>query len=298
MVHYDCKLCKYETINKTNYDKHLETSKHIKNVKDDKSLKNKSYYEKKKDNKSDNKIDNTKKDPYQQDLSLQIKYLTEKIEKLEQTNNVNTDKIIREAKAVKKSLFTILNLNFKNNPSINYINENQFREELEKEYKVNIVDYECKLQLKILGDYENKYLNTVLTKLILKFLKKDDVKTQAVFNVDSTRGNYATKIDDIWHNDKSGLQLKKYTLDMIIKYILNVLDLFRLKLVEIRKENIKHATIKNSDYLMKYSTLLLEVNAYLTNPKTHKQIILQLCPELRMDQKLLEAIEHDQEEDL
>ncbi len=41
---------------------------------------------------------------------------------------------------------------------------------------------------------------------------------------------------------------------------------------------------------MKYQTILLEVNAFLTNTNTHKKIILQMCPELRIDQKLLESI--------
>ena len=128
------------------------------------------------------------------------------------------------------------------------------------------------------------------SKLILKFIKKDDVAEQAVFNIDSSRGNYATKIDDIWHNDKTGLQLKKYTLEVIIKYMLNVLDILRLKIIKTREENIKKSSESKSDYIMKYSTLLLEVNAFLSNPKTHKQIILNICPELRFEQKILELI--------
>jgi hypothetical protein len=129
-----------------------------------------------------------------------------------------------------------------------------------------------------------------MSDLILKFVKKEDKKIQPVFNIDSTRGNYATKIEDYWHNDKCGLQLKKYTLEMVIKYMLNVLDKFRLNLVKIRKENIKNPDTDRSDFLMKYSTLLLEVNAFLTNSNTHKKIILHMCPELRVEQKLLEMI--------
>ena len=44
---------------------------------------------------------------------------------------------------------------------------------------------------------------------------------------------------------------------------------------------------------MKYQTILLEVNAFITNSNTHKKIILHMCPELRMDQKLLESIEKE-----
>jgi hypothetical protein len=42
---------------------------------------------------------------------------------------------------------------------------------------------------------------------------------------------------------------------------------------------------------MNNQTILLEVVAFLTNSNTHKKIILHMCPELRMDQKLLESIE-------
>ena len=77
---------------------------------------------------------------------------------------------------------------------------------------------------------------------------------------------------------------------MVVKYMINVLNKFRLKLAELRKENIKKSNINRSDYLMKYQTILLEVNAFLTNSNTHKKIILQMCPELRINQKLLESI--------
>jgi hypothetical protein len=56
---------------------------------------------------------------------------------------------------------------------------------------------------------------------------------------------------------------------------------------------MKKPTIDKSDFLMKYQSLLLELNAYLTNSNTHKKIILHMCPELRMDQKMLESIEKE-----
>ena len=77
--------------------------------------------------------------------------------------------------------------------------------------------------MRIFSDYENKKLVKSLSDIILKLVKKEDKKTQSVFNIDSARGNYATKIEDCWFNDKSGLQLKKYTLEMVIKYMINVL---------------------------------------------------------------------------
>ncbi len=285
MVLHTCIQCNFKSVYKGDYNKHLLTQKHLKNKQDGEYIK-----------KSDNTVIVKKMD----DIMLQNEQLKEEIEKLKETNkiiletnNQNTNKIVREARAIKKSILTILNTNFRDSPSIDYIQEDEFETELEQEYKCKLSDPNNKLIMRIFNDYENKKLIKSLSDIILKIVKKEDKKSQSVFNIDASRGNYATKIEDCWFNDKSGLQLKKYTLEMVIKYMVNVLDKFRLKLVEIRKQNIKKPTIDKSDFLMKYQSLLLELNAYLTNSNTHKKIILHMCPELRMDQKMLESIEKE-----
>jgi hypothetical protein len=144
--------------------------------------------------------------------------------------------------------------------------------------------------MRIFNDYENKKLVKTLSDLILKFVKKENQKVQSVFNIDSSRGNYATKIENFWHNDKSGLQLKKYTLDVVINYMLKVMDVFRKKLMTMCIENKKNKDIYVTDYVMKYQCLLFEVNAFLTNSNTHKKVILFMCPELRIDDNMLEMI--------
>ncbi len=278
MVLHTCIQCNFKSVYKGDYNKHLLTQKHLKNKQDVDYIK-----------KSNSTIIVKKMD----DIMLQNQQLKEEIEKLKEVNNLNTNKIVKEARAIKKSILTILNTNFKDTPSIDYIQEEEFETELEKEYKCKVSEPNNKLIMRIFSDYENKKLIKSLSDIILKIVKKEDKKSQSVFNIDSARGNYATKIEDYWLNDKSGLQLKKCTLEMVIKYMVNVLDKFRLKLVEIRKENMKRPTIDKSDFLMKYQSLLLELNAYLTNSNTHKKIILHMCPELRMDQKMLESIEKE-----
>ena len=162
---------------------------------------------------------------------------------------------------------------------------------MEKEYKAKVTDKDDKLIMRIFSDYENKRIVESISKIILKLVKKEDQTKQSVFNIDSARGNFATKIEDFWHNDKNGLQLKKYTLEMVIKYMVSLLDDFRLKLVKIRNENIKKPNLERSDYLMKYQSILLEVYSYLNNSITHKKIILHMCPELRIEQQLLNSLE-------
>jgi len=288
MVQHICKYCNYLTTQKCIYDRHLTSIKHQNNVK-------KSNL----DNSGNiiviEQINNLSKQnekviSQNEHLAKQNEELRNEIEKLKEVNNQNTNKIVKEARAIKKSILTILNTNFRDTPSIDYISENEFRKELEKEYKSKITINDDKLFMRIFSDYENKKLIKTVSDLILKFVKKEDQKTQAVFNIDSARGNYATKIEDFWHNDKNGLQLKKYTLDVIIGYMVKVLDVFRQRLTNMHKENKTKKDISITDYLMKNQSILFEVTAYLTNSNTHKKIIIHMCPELRMEQKLLDAI--------
>jgi hypothetical protein len=284
MTTHECRFCNYSTNHKGDYDKHKMTQKHRKNTKGTDVI----YNNGEQNNNLIVKID--KLAQQNEEVIKQNEKLRQEIEKLKQIGNQNTNKIVKEARSIKKSILTILNTNFKDTPSIDYIDESEFRNELEKEYKYKINDPENKLFMRIFSDYENKKLIQTLSNLILKFVKKEDQKNQSVFNIDSARGNYATKIEDIWHNDKSGLQLKKYTLDMVIKFILNVLDIFGQKIEQLNKE--KNKTQEKMDYIMKYYGIFLEVRAYLTNINTHKKVILFICPELRLDQKMLESINY------
>jgi len=287
MVLHTCKICKYETSNISDYKKHLNTKKHINNVKNKQNV-NKNIDNDDNNNNKGNIMNVIVEN--QNSLAKQNDELKKEIEKLKQINNQNTNKIVKEARSIKKSILTILNTNFKDTPSIDYIKEEDFRLELEAEYNRKIDDKENRLFMRIFNDYENKKLIKTLSDLILKFVKKEDQKLQPVFNIDSARGNYATKIENYWLNDKSGLQLKKYTLDVIIGFMLKVMDIFRQNLTTMYMENKKKKDVQVTDYIMKYQSLLLEVNAFLTNSNTHKKVILFMCPELRLDQEMIESI--------
>jgi hypothetical protein len=100
MKHY-CKQCDYSTDRKENYEKHLLTKKHLNNkIKIDETRINNNNMVLI----SEEKIDN---------LAKQNEELKQKIEHLEKVNNQNTNKIVREAREVKKSILTVLNTKFK-----------------------------------------------------------------------------------------------------------------------------------------------------------------------------------------
>ena len=296
MVKHICFTCNYSTNQKGTYDRHLRTKRHVNNSQTIINLDNSGNIivieQINNLSKQNEKVIRQNDNLAKQNIEVlkQNEELRIEIEKLKEVNNQNTNKIVKEARAIKKSILTILNTNFKDTPSIDYINESEFRKELAKEYKAKITDKDGKLFMRIFSDYDNKKLIKTMSDLILKFVKKEDQKIQPVFNIDSARGNFATKIEDFWHNDKNGLQLKKYTLDVIIGYMVKVLDIFRQRLTNMHKENKVNKDILITDYLMKNQSILFEVTAYLTNSNTHKKIIIHMCPELRMEQKLLDAI--------
>jgi hypothetical protein len=268
MTRHICKNCNYETTNSAHYNKHLLTTKHINNKK----------------NNTNNTNNNNNITLLMEQFKVQI--IKEMVD-LKKTNNQNTNTIVKEARIIKKSLLSILNSNFKDTPSIDYIDEDEFKKQLEDEYNLKIKDKDNKIFMRIFSDFQKRKLIHSMSKVILRFLKKEDQTTQSVFNIDAARGNYATKIQDIWHNDKKGLQMKKYTIDLMMKYMLNVMDIYRLRLLDMYNENKIKKDINVTDYIMEKQGLLLNVNAFLTNPITHKKIILNMCSELRMDDKLL-----------
>ena len=314
MIIHSCKICNFNSNHKGDYDKHLLTKKHKKNITQHNTTNiNTDMNTDTNTNTNSNtntivinkivevtntqnvKIDNLAKQ--NEKVLLQNEELRHKIELLEKSNqelknanNQNTNKIVKEARAIKKSILTILNTNFKDTPSIEYISEKDFRSELELEYKAKITDKDDKLFMRIFLNYEKKKLIKTLGDIILKFVKKEDQKSQPVFNIDSSRGNFATKIEDYWLNDKKGLQLKKYTLDVIVGFMINVMNIYRQKLVNMYNENKIKKNPSVTDYIMKYQGLLFDVNAFLTDANVHKKIIIYMCPELRIDDKVLNAI--------
>jgi hypothetical protein len=276
MVNHICKLCNYATDALALYVRHTKTQKH----------KNNFLLNKKTTDSSGNLMEKIVKQ--NEEVIKQNEVLRKEIQELKEINNENTHKIVKEARTIKKSIISILNSDFKDTPSIDYIKEDEFRIEFEEEYNLKLDDKDNKIFMRIFSDFKKRKLISSLCNVVVRIIKKEDQKKQSVFNIDASRGNYATKIQDIWHNDKKGLQLKKYTVDVVSKFMLNIMDIYRGRLIEMYNENKIKKNVKVSDYIMEYQGLLFDINSFLTNPNTHKKIILQLCPELRFDENLLE----------
>ena len=299
MVIYTCECCNYETPNITNHKRHLLTQKHINNdkfvrLKDeiiilkndttkinekvnnlkDNTTKINQIVNNLKDNttkindkvnnlkdntiKINDKVNNLKDNTKKINLTMNnLKDDTEKI-KIDTKNQIN-NAVIKQNK-FNRSVMTILTQEFAENPSLEKINEEDFIKELELEYNAKINEKDCKLQLLIIQDFKNKRLIDTISKLILKFLKKEETSLQSIFNTDCSRGNYATKLDSTWLNDKFGMKLRDIILRPIIEYTINALEPLRNKIAKLTELNRKSPSLDKSDYIMENSNYLLEVN--------------------------------------
>jgi hypothetical protein len=269
---HQCIDCKYTSDSKRDFEKHILTQKHKKNMNLDNQEINNNI-----EVLVVNKIDN---------LAKQNEELKKKIDHLEKVNNQNTNKIVREARDVKKSVLTMLNTKFKDTPALDYIKEDQFIHGLQLEYKCKINPEDDTIFMKIFRDYEKRHLAKTIASIILRIIIKDDKKNQSVFNIDFSRGNFATKCETHWLNDKKGVELKKYTLAKVVEYMINVLDIFRKYLCKLSEKNRIKKNIEQIDYFVLNQKRMYEVSTFITNPITHTRIMMLLCPELHFDEKI------------
>ena len=324
---YSCESCKYNTRDISNYNKHLETKKHIKNsqfnelkvkvekleeleerneIKINNALTKQQKFNKNVINLIENKTkqieDKTKQIEDKTELKLndaitkqnkfnktvinlienKTKQIEDKTKQIENNTNLKINNAITKQKKFNKSVLTVLKEEFSNNPALEKIDEKDFIKELELEYECKISDKDCKLQLLIIKDYKNKRLIDTICKIILKFIKKEELSLQSIFNTDCSRGNYATKLETTWLNDKFGMKFRDIILSPIIEYIIDALEPLRNKIVKMTELNRKSPSMDKSDYIMENSNSLLELNCMLVKKKTYEQIIYKLSPQLQL----------------
>ena len=273
MVNYKCECCKYNTENITNYKRHLLTQKHINNNKFI-QIENKIKHIIKKTEKIEEKTEK---------IEDKTKQIEDKTKDIEEKTALKINSAIRNQKKFNKSVLTILKEQFSNNPALEKIDEKDFIKELELEYECKINDKDCKLQLLLIKDYKKKRLIDTLSKIIIKFIKKEELSLQSIFNTDCSRGNYATKLETTWLNDKFGMKFREIVLRPFIEYTINALEPLRNKIVKMTELNRKSPSMDKSDFIMENSNSLLELNCILVKNKTLEQIIYKLSPQLQLE---------------
>ena len=301
MVLHICNYCNYKSESSTNYKIHTNTIKHNKNF-ELYNIANKMKTEIKKEvdiqiNKVNEKINkvnkniNDKIDKVDDKIDDKIDKVYDKIDKVddkmdEKINGVKhtVNKAIIKQNNFNRSVMTILTQDYGNNPALLHIEREDFIKELELEYKSKLITKDCKLQQLIISDFKNKRLIDTIAKLILIFVKKDDLKLQSIFNTDSSRCNYATKLEKAWLSDKLGLKLRDIIITPVIEYIIDSLQPLR---EEVEKQLILNKKTPNgdrSDFIMNNSHYIMEVNYSLVKKRTHDQILYKISPQLQLEE--------------
>lgn len=290
MTIHKCVYCNYDTIRDCNFKRHLNSKKHLNNIKDinknklvnnisDTAIINFVNFVNNKFDKMENKLENK--------IENKMDKLENKIDKMETKMGVMEHKIIKEQRKTNKNILTLLMNDYQNNPPLLQINKTDFNKQLELEYNEKINDDSCKLQIKMIKDYKNKKLIDVIIKLILIFIKNNNVSLQSVFNTDMARANYATKINQSWYNDKLGIKLKNIILLPIVQYLSDTLVFLNRKIMKEHNLNLKSASYERVEFIATYSDALLDIKCYIENDNTHNEIIYKLAPHLRFDKEYL-----------
>ena len=274
-----CDVCKYTTLNISHYKKHLLTQKHQKNLHMD-LLNFKLNQNKKLKDEMKDEIKNEIKDEIKTEITTEVNTNIEHIKQ-----DINT--AIRKQNVFNKSIMSVLTQDYNSNPTLTKIDKNEFNKELELEYKCKINDKNYKLQQLIISDFKNKRLIDTVSRLMLKFVKKDDLKLQSVFNTDVSRCNYATKMEKAWLHDKFGLKLREIILTPIIEYVIDSLQPLREEVERQLVINKKTPSMERSDFIMNNSHFLMEVNYNLVKKRTHDQILYKIAPQLHLDTKFM-----------
>jgi hypothetical protein len=299
---HTCNTCTYTTSNISHYKKHLSTKKHIsrqiikKNseiIYELNKLKNQvklvetnvSEVQKSITNQVKKSINDEVKDSIKNQVKNSIKNEVKDSIKNELKHDINT--AIRKQNVFNKSIMTVLTQQYNSNPTLNKIDRDDFIKELELEYECKIDEEDYKLQQKIISDFKNKRLIDTVANLMLKFVKKDDLKLQSVFNTDVSRCNYATKMEKAWLHDKFGLKLREIILTPIIEYIIDSLQPLREEVERQLLINKKTPSMERSDFIMNNSHFLMEVNYNLVKKRTHDQILYKIAPQLHLDTKFM-----------
>ena len=288
MVLHICNYCNYKSGSTTNYKIHTNTAKHTRNY-ELYIITNKMKTEIKKEvdiqiNKVNEKINKVNKN-INKKIDDKIAKVDEKMDEKINVVKYNVNKAIIKQNNFNRSVMTILTEDYAKNPALMQIERDEFIKELEIEYSSKLITEDCKLQQLIISDFKNKRLNDTIAKLILKFVKKDDLKLQSIFNTDSSRGNYATKLEKAWLSDKLGLKLRDIIITPVIEYIIDSLQPLREQVEKQLLINKKKPSLERSDFIMNNSHYIMEVSYSLVKKRTHDQILYKISPQLQLEEQ-------------
>jgi len=308
---YNCKLCKYETIKQTDYNKHLNTNKHLynENINNycykcnkyfDNNLKYKKHYNY--HNKSKKSVINTTTIINKSDDTVNNKLdkidnkIDDKIEEIkEEIHNSKKEVVTVVNKAITKasSLIKYLMQTHRSVPPLKRIKKEECIPILRLDYDCPEIEGDYSLQKIFVRDYSKNIFVPNIAKSILKIINHEQQDKQPIYNTDSTRYNYVVKTSaELWNEDKSGIKFTDYIIRPLLRYIRELNEDY-INVLE--KVNMKKNTFYENEVHVNALDAAYNLDLAVTNDYLIKPLLKELSPYLRFLQQELEELEKIEE---
>ena len=317
MKQWKCKYCNYNTYDKSDYNKHLKTNKHMNNVKLQSNVKNKKLYcqfcnysttVKYNMNVHTHRMhsnDNSSNESLSSDKKYQL--LEEKYFKLEKQNQELLETVKNQSATVKNQSITVknttettkktidavsmLNSKYPDAPPIGLLKQVTSASTTKKIYAKmnNIHESKHSQEEIIIYHYKEDSLVELLGDIIINTYKTEDSKNQSIWNSDISRLTFIIKNlqndmkNSIWTKDCKGVQVK----NIIIKPMLNTIKNKMKKYISKTssyidkmslKTDISNDEITELDMLTKKSAFALDLIKTIALGKIHDNIIKYIAP--------------------
>jgi len=314
---YKCENCNYETGDKSNFNKHMNSKAHAKNVLNVQPVQSvpklpssplqctgcqKTYSSKSalnrhtlyncKKNQSDTtelktEIKELKDKLIQKDIEFVKKEADFKIKMLE--NQVKELKdLIQSGKVASTTTYNIsvekyVQQNYPDAPHLMQLNDYSVIEDDENELVNNLID-----------KYKDGLLDRYLGDFIISNYKKNDPSDQSIWNSDTTRLTYIIKElfankKSSWSKDSKGVKTTNYIIDPLLNYIRDLADKCSDEYYDrIEKEINELSHIEIIDFTVKGNTLK-NIYKYIIDGKLAEDILKYLAPHfhIKKDNKLI-----------
>jgi len=309
---FSCNICKYESNDKSNYNRHMKSVAHNQLALVDiescnnanierlskfqcpnclKNYSSASCLSRHKNNFCNGKkiIEYTKKQLEQEydekikqkELEIELKYKDQLLEK--------ADNEIKELKQyIKNTKPTTYNISVKKLVQQNYPDAPHLA--MLENYSVIHEDIDFTSDL--IYYYKKNKLNAYLGDIIIKYYKKEDPKDQSLWSTDSSRLKYIIKEliaskKSMWSEDDKGLKINKHIIKPLLKYICD----YCYDIINALHEEIYEATAKKCIDINKKQSYLTEIREQILNGQLKDAINKYIAPSFRFDNDKLVAIE-------
>ena len=308
---FSCILCNYETNDKSNYNRHLNSNAHTNknkvnnNIKTDVKLqpnKTKKYQcpnclkiytsapglSRHKNNYCHTNIITELKEKLTQDFNEKLKQkdLIYEKEKVEIENKLLKDQVkkledfIKSGKAAPTyniSVVKYIQQNYPDAPHIAQLEDYSIMEDDEEELITNLID-----------KFNDNQLDTYFGEFIISNYKKNDPSDQSIWNSDTSRLTYIIKElmannKSSWNKDFKGAKTKNYIIDSLLNYIKNLVSKYADHYYDCIEEEIDELTqAEIIDYTIKGNNLK-HIEKYVIDSALSEDILKYLAPHFQIN---------------